>query len=480
MKKSYFFLLLFFISEQAFAQQTQFKYRYSGIGSTDIRTVIEVAPDSFLTGVNSIKYQLSDSSYGARLVLLNGVGQIVRERLFAASDSFYDIHQFYKFQNEFVVLGTERKRDLNLYNLFLLYLNPRDLSTKKKIIIPINSDSLCSNPRVKQLRDSSFVIMFACDPFSVRPSIGLMRVGKTGGMQSFRRVTDSRGHNFYDFAIREGETQYVLNGVNGLTLRDTNLNVLREYSDFAFNDQNYTPQSSFVQKSDTEYWVAAKGVEIGRNRDSIIFYRQLLDGTALNPILTYVGRSSTTSVGIFKSIDSTKSGNIYLGCASSWLPFSNSRSNLVLTKINKGYNKVWDKSYGNDAHYYLIGILATLDGGCIMYGSRYDFDPIPKTDGFLIKVDSSGGVVSQTNIPMVTPRIVVFPNPSSEFLTIELPSLIGEIDIRIFDAQGKLVLSEKDRSAEKPLNIQELTSGNYVLQVWQKGQLLGVAQWVKY
>jgi hypothetical protein len=60
----------------------------------------------------------------------------------------------------------------------------------------------------------------------------------------------------------------------------------------------------------------------------------------------------------------------------------------------------------------------------------------------------------------------VFPNPANEIVEVDLPDVVGTVDIIVFDAVGQPVYSEhKTNPKDLILNIQHLEKGFYILQV---------------
>jgi hypothetical protein len=78
-------------------------------------------------------------------------------------------------------------------------------------------------------------------------------------------------------------------------------------------------------------------------------------------------------------------------------------------------------------------------------------------------------------------KVVVFPNPASDYLNISFAEpLDAEVNLMLFDAQGKLFKSQVIEAAtsEIQLNFQDLPSGIYLLKL-NKGKLSNVYKVVK-
>ena len=78
-------------------------------------------------------------------------------------------------------------------------------------------------------------------------------------------------------------------------------------------------------------------------------------------------------------------------------------------------------------------------------------------------------------------KVVVFPNPASDYLNISFAEpLDAEVNLMLIDAQGKLFRSQviEAASSEVQLNFQDLPSGIYLLKL-TKGKLSNVYKVVK-
>jgi hemin uptake protein HemP len=195
--------------------------------------------------------------------------------------------------------------------------------------------------------------------------------------------------------------------------------------------------------------------------------------------------------------------------------FYNRKYNII--KLDTDFNEVWNKQYGIRAeytnlatatvaengdiwatikddhvaglfhlspngdsiskHYYsaegstgsrsLLSIKQTSDNGFIMAGVAYDPQVM-----WLVKTDSCGCVEEDCECGGSDVRqfisnngIEVFPNPASDLLYLQLPENSGDAIVKIYDATGRIVQSEKLANNQNSINIRGLTAGNYVLKV---------------
>jgi len=62
----------------------------------------------------------------------------------------------------------------------------------------------------------------------------------------------------------------------------------------------------------------------------------------------------------------------------------------------------------------------------------------------------------------------VYPNPFADFIYIDLPASADNCEIKVFDLMGKLIYSTKTHSNNTPLNLSQLISGTYLIQIQTK------------
>jgi hypothetical protein len=63
-------------------------------------------------------------------------------------------------------------------------------------------------------------------------------------------------------------------------------------------------------------------------------------------------------------------------------------------------------------------------------------------------------------------NINIYPNPSSDKLTIQLDSFIDKLTIQLTDIEGKLIANQSIMSDDTSIEIQNLSTGLYLLSVY--------------
>jgi Secretion system C-terminal sorting domain len=247
-------------------------------------------------------------------------------------------------------------------------------------------------------------------------------------------------------------------------------------------------QPTFLRKNDTSFYCAGRWVNHNaRLTQDLVFLATNLRGATKFYTTVEAVRDTNSTQGISVSIDTTKDGRfIYWGGAYNTGPvsgsiFSNLRASFILTKLDTAYRTIWQKKYGGEAYYLMQGVLATSDGGCLMYGRRYDYNTVPKMDAYIIKVDGNGMISSETTIPIGLSSITAYPNPSTGQLNFkkETPSVLRRFEVSIFDISGKLVHQKKETDLSETIDLTHLAEGNYMYQIQQQGVIKAVGKWVK-
>ena len=78
-----------------------------------------------------------------------------------------------------------------------------------------------------------------------------------------------------------------------------------------------------------------------------------------------------------------------------------------------------------------------------------------------------------TNTPVEISKkdIALFPNPSNDHLTIEIPDTFfdKQAEINIYSIVGNIILTKKTFQKNSTINIGRLSSGSYIIKVFSNG-----------
>jgi|GEM_PF-4064963 len=147
---------------------------------------------------------------------------------------------------------------------------------------------------------------------------------------------------------------------------------------------------------------------------------------------------------------------------------------FMLTKADLLGNEIWTRYYSNNTNLFLRKVLATSDGGALIFGSSYD---PAGPDGFeqdvwIVKVDSNGNYqttgIADQQIPSTD--FVFYPNPVVDEVHFRQVNQLRNYNLELFDISGKKVLERKLTSSDETINTANLNSGTFIYHLTdQKG-----------
>jgi hypothetical protein len=193
-------------------------------------------------------------------------------------------------------------------------------------------------------------------------------------------------------------------------------------------------------------------------------------------------------VGACSNLDFVTYDNIYFGGTANVVEtyiYQPQDSWIILNNLDSNLNLNWQKFYGGDAFYYLWGLRATQDGGCLMMATRYDTTfQDQELDIYILKVDSLGLLTSAGNQPSVpVQQLAIAPNPARDFVSVRYPDIFGnnEKEIVIYNSLGMPVInvSATQDLTETIVNLSDLPAGLYFIVLKVKGKNVATGKMVK-
>jgi len=128
---------------------------------------------------------------------------------------------------------------------------------------------------------------------------------------------------------------------------------------------------------------------------------------------------------------------------------------------------------GDGYNYSLENILRFNNGNILVMASRkiWDENAINHSFDFVVwLLDKSGDIIQKMVIPKtVKTKINLFPNPTSDFVNIELHGDMQIANITIYNINGKQVLHQQINSQQTQLNVGSLASGIYIIEGYTQG-----------
>jgi len=119
---------------------------------------------------------------------------------------------------------------------------------------------------------------------------------------------------------------------------------------------------------------------------------------------------------------------------------------ILVYKLTHSGEIAWQKFYKGGVNYMPYKVLATNDGGALIFSTKYDWnDPVPnQRDLHILKIDSLGYYTPLTStaeeLLQMTKQILVYPNPVENEVNFVF-GLYNNLEINIYDMAGKKVFS---------------------------------------
>ncbi len=145
---------------------------------------------------------------------------------------------------------------------------------------------------------------------------------------------------------------------------------------------------------------------------------------------------------------------------------------IWIFKIDDDGEIEWEQTFGGGGIDQCFDAKETFDGGIVATGntnsSNGDF---PLNNGsFDFWVMKLSPVFVNLNENNFDPSIVISPNPNSGQFTIQAPGLQGNLDITIYDMQGRVVYSNPTADINQVISVGEVSSGLYLLELRSSGR----------
>jgi hypothetical protein len=166
--------------------------------------------------------------------------------------------------------------------------------------------------------------------------------------------------------------------------------------------------------------------------------------------------------------------NIYLGYYNPWPSW------FIILQTDSLLNVRWERFYGGDAYYVMGKIIASKDGGCIIGGTRYDYQNVTeeKADIIVLKLNAEGLIVSNDETPYIEMHeAIVYPNPGTTEIKVRIAAQYQEALFQLFDLNGKQVASKNIIGKWGAINTSFLKSGAYIYRISSEDGLFESGKW---
>jgi len=270
-------------------------------------------------------------------------------------------------------------------------------------------------------------------------------------------IIEIPGQNCYHFHQRNNDHLFTI--INNQTLE------IENYTEYPFG---FMPRMSFHGNNDTTFYIAGRHTS-GLKEDirNLSFLEINHYGEIMNQHIYNVDSNILYS---FKTFD-VNNEHIYFGTN---IPFNEpslfqARARWILMyKLELSGEVIWQRFYNNGSVNYMpYRILATPDGGALIFSTRYDWnDPYTyQRDVHILKIDSDGNYIPvgmdkpKTNMK----QILVYPNPTKDKINFSF-GLYNGLTINIYNLQGTQVFS-KLFNHSPTIDLSTFASGIYIYTI---------------
>lgn len=301
------------------------------------------------------------------------------------------------------------------------------------IITGFHSDAFGSNNSYIMKTDAQGNFLWDRSMGGTDNDVGMETHELANGELVFTGDTRSFGAGGYDIQVSKlnsngtpvWSTYYgdsVQNGCQGILLTSNNRYL-------SFGETETTPFSPF------EFWL------------------ELLDSSG-----TIIWKKKTGGVGAdaaFAAAETPDGGFLLTGYSNSHQP---GPMDLVVVRIDSSGNTLWTRQYGGAGVDIGYEVIPSLDGGFLIAGKYVGADE----QFYLLHLDSAGWVTGSSAISITTSP-VLFPNPTTGHLNIQLPAGFDPIRMELHDAYGRILKSGPWNPLDQPAV--SLATGCYFIRL---------------
>ncbi|MBI9033327.1 MAG: T9SS type A sorting domain-containing protein [Bacteroidales bacterium] len=437
--------------------------------------VIELLNDSYILLYN-IQPTETDENNKISVDYINKLGDKNNIHLFSSDTCDFIFGNIIRYENSFFIHGLQKHIDSTFYRHWLFKMD-EDLSIvwQKTYDSPFDGYFF----ETEMAFYNNHLIVASSNFINNNTASQFLRFNMDGNLVHQKTYNSNYWEYIRDLLIidnSDAEIFYAfgqgfdLVNPSRLTLNEE-FDIIDEKNTYVLNEQD----AEWI--SDTSFVLCGSVHE----NDTTFMISQILD-TNLNVYSEALFKHPSSwnqHVAAFNSLDLINNDYIYLGGTTHLAPMFTQYPNYVmLNKLDLSFNIEWQKFIGGDAQYILYSIKTTPDGGCIMAGSRYDWNTqYNERDIFVMKVDENGLITSVEGEDFQVADAIVYPNPGSNKLQIQSAFPLKEI--RMMDVNGRMVLQQPLNYLMDEINVNPLNAGTYIYQIIGRDDEIQHGKWMK-
>lgn len=274
---------------------------------------------------------------------------------------------------------------------------------------------------------------------------------------------------------------WICDGIKSSYYQLDNALLLTEY--------NYARPHSIVAhygikwESNASFYLA--GQWNGGSGNDIAFFKQFHPFDSTSNIFNSWGTLDTLDLpATTGALDYKNNDSIFIGGTTNyWFTYSQTPSWYFIIQTDSNLNVRWERFYGGNARYTMRKIIASNDGGCIIAGTRYDYQNVTEEelDIHILKLNSEGLLVGTNDIhPSIKMQeALVFPNPGTKYLKVRIATQYKQSTFELYDMFGRQILSQQITGKWAEVSTDHLSSGAYIYKIYNGEGLHESGKWIK-
>jgi hypothetical protein len=157
-------------------------------------------------------------------------------------------------------------------------------------------------------------------------------------------------------------------------------------------------------------------------------------------------------------------------------PFPFEKDWIIVGQVDSTLQQRYIKYIGGDAYYETNYIIATHDGGVFVCAGKFNHDK-QLYDLLFLKLNNEGILVNTASNELKSWNSVIWPNPVTHLLNIELGKLAKEIEI--IDLMGNKVKSINTNDTKIKVDLSAVASGVYIVRVIYENDIVETHKLIK-
>ena len=485
-KLTHLYIILMLVGLNSLFAQSSFELHISTPLSERVTGIIQDDEGNYVAV--GYKYDNLTEILNAYLLKINNSGSVLEERVYNLPDSNTFFSEIKYINSTYYILGSKGAiidgihnilcikildKDLNILDDVSYDLRPYDIIDSRVIVNTDSNVVACETLDINGVGTDFAILEFNASGDSLRSKIFVLDDYQFA--QSILELKNHLGYNIIAYAsVNDFPYLHIIIKIDSL------LNI-KEIDSIPLG---YREQNSCKWLNDSLYLLTGKK-SVYDPLTHVMAGVMLLDSSQNVYRENHFGMGGDTInyPAMKDNVDFIFPDNIYYGGIAnikpSQMPWQHDPSWIMLNNMNSNLELNWQRFYGGDAFYYLWSLKATQDGGCVLLATRYDYTVQDhEYDIVILKVDTNGLITSIGESPAIPVEdVILFPNPGSDH--IDITGADPPASIFLYDAKGKLILSEAITSISSRINTTALSSGTYFYQVLQGSQVVKSGKWIK-